>query len=147
MATAILLGSNETTAPLRRMIWYWANTELLVVAGADVDEPMGCFWEAVGADVLGEAVSMVPLSFVVMGLLAGRGVGEQDIRFQFGLAALFGVPKSSQRGENGPEQRGLCRIWKRGTHTISGVWVLFKALQVVFGEKTTSVTGVGFGLF
>ncbi|MCY1369056.1 hypothetical protein D9M69_560740 [compost metagenome] len=91
MATAILLGSNETTAPLRRMIWYWANTELLVVAGADVDEPMGCFWEAVGADVLGEAVSMVPLSFVVIGLLAGHGVGEQDVRFQFGLAALFGA--------------------------------------------------------
>ena len=84
---------------------------------------------------MGEAVSMVPLSFVVMGLLARHGVGEQDVRFQFGFAALFGAPKSSQRGENGPEQRGLCRNWKRGAHTISGVWVVFKPLQVAFEKK------------
>jgi hypothetical protein len=67
------------------------------VVGVDVDEPMGCFGD--GVAVVGKVaavVSMVPLSFVVMGLLARRGVGEQDVRFQFGFAALFGVPKSSQ---------------------------------------------------
>ncbi|MFW2356040.1 hypothetical protein [Hydrogenophaga sp.] len=56
-----------------------------------MDEPMGCFWEADGVAGVGEAVSMVPLSFVVMGLLARRGVVEQDVWFQIGFAALFGV--------------------------------------------------------
>jgi hypothetical protein len=91
--------------------------------------------------VVGEAVSMVPLSFVVMGLLARHGVGEQDVWFQIGFAALFGVTERLQRGENRPEQRGVCRIWKRRAHTISGVWVVFKTLRVVFAEKTTPTAG------
>lgn len=49
-ATAILLGSNDTTAPLRRMIWYGANAVPVMAIGIPpVRSVVGLFMDGVAA--------------------------------------------------------------------------------------------------